>query len=635
MELSKKIAAAAIGMSLLASPALVGGQTVAELQAQIAALLAQINALQAQLAGLQGGAAGACSFTRNLFVGVRGDDVKCLQNYLIGAGQSIPAGATGYFGSQTQAAVAAWQTANGVSPAAGYFGPISRAKYSSLAGTAPTTPTTPAPGITTPGAEGSLVATIESVPTGATMNVRSVGVGVMAVKLKASGSDIKVDRVDLNFNARPWLYVSNLTITDGTTSRTVAVSSANSTEIAVGSSYDVRVDGLNIIVPKDTEKVLTVKVDAVSGLPGSETSKDVTVRFNTNAIRGIDGANIQQYAPTSALASRIFTVKIGDTAALEISAHASNPKARAVIVQSTTETADVVLAVMNVKATGNAAILRTVEFTDSVASGTLDVVGLYDGETLLSSTSSITSTTSVIEDVNLTIPKDTTKVLTLKATVRKSQGNYETAASATVASSSISLPANATTFSAEDATSFAAATVNGSAVSPGAAYFYLKAPSFSLVSTEVTGIQAPSGSTSPHRANAKIRLNVTANGGDIYIQRFSATKASSGLVAAVSSASTTLIGETITSNADVDGTASDDPWIIRSGDTKYLEWSGTIDNDVANIGGETSVYAFIQDINWGTSGGLAGADEMWTTEDGQIHLADFKTSSIFLVGVRQ
>jgi hypothetical protein len=77
----------------------------------------------------------SCTFTRSLTNGVSGSDVTCLQQALIAAGYSIPAGATGYFGSQTQAAVAAWQKAVGVTPAAGYFGPISQAHWNLGGGT--------------------------------------------------------------------------------------------------------------------------------------------------------------------------------------------------------------------------------------------------------------------------------------------------------------------------------------------------------------------------------------------------------------------------------------------------------------------------------------------------------------------
>ncbi len=85
------------------------------------------------------GTATICTFTRSLYLGVKGDDVKCLQQYLNNAGYTVAisgAGSMGnetnYFGTKTKAAVAKWQAANGVSPAAGYFGAISRAKYLAL-----------------------------------------------------------------------------------------------------------------------------------------------------------------------------------------------------------------------------------------------------------------------------------------------------------------------------------------------------------------------------------------------------------------------------------------------------------------------------------------------------------------------
>jgi peptidoglycan hydrolase-like protein with peptidoglycan-binding domain len=112
--------------------------TVEELQAQIAALMAQIS-------GLSGGSSAptaGCTFTRALTTGSEGADVTCLQNYLIGGGFGISAGATGYFGSQTASAVASWQAANGVTPAAGYFGPVSQAKYNALVASNPSTPGT-------------------------------------------------------------------------------------------------------------------------------------------------------------------------------------------------------------------------------------------------------------------------------------------------------------------------------------------------------------------------------------------------------------------------------------------------------------------------------------------------------------
>ena len=96
-----------------------------------------INDLLAQIAALQAGMETTTTTTTTtttcdvpmapLTVGAQGGGVTALQNILIADGHVIAAGATGYFGAQTKAALAAWQAANGVAPAAGFYGPITMA----------------------------------------------------------------------------------------------------------------------------------------------------------------------------------------------------------------------------------------------------------------------------------------------------------------------------------------------------------------------------------------------------------------------------------------------------------------------------------------------------------------------------
>ena len=76
-----------------------------------------------------GGNVSSNAYYRDLTVGSQGSDVTALQQYLVSKGYLVmPAGVPyGYFGEVTRAAVARWQTAMGVSPAAGYFGAKSRA----------------------------------------------------------------------------------------------------------------------------------------------------------------------------------------------------------------------------------------------------------------------------------------------------------------------------------------------------------------------------------------------------------------------------------------------------------------------------------------------------------------------------
>ncbi len=138
-----KVAAAAAGLAMALSTLAPVAHAAALTPAQVSSIIsllqsfgadaATIANVQASLTGgtpSGGGSTGggaACSFTRDLTTGSQGTDVTCLQTWLISKGYSIPAGATGYFGAQTMAAVSAWQKASGITPTAGYFGAKSRA----------------------------------------------------------------------------------------------------------------------------------------------------------------------------------------------------------------------------------------------------------------------------------------------------------------------------------------------------------------------------------------------------------------------------------------------------------------------------------------------------------------------------
>jgi len=75
----------------------------------------------------------ACTFTRDLQLGMTGDDVKCLQKYLNSHGYTIAESGvgsagheTGEFKALTEVALIKWQKANKLTPAIGYFGAQSR-----------------------------------------------------------------------------------------------------------------------------------------------------------------------------------------------------------------------------------------------------------------------------------------------------------------------------------------------------------------------------------------------------------------------------------------------------------------------------------------------------------------------------
>jgi murein L,D-transpeptidase YcbB/YkuD len=78
-------------------------------------------------------------FSRNLSLWMTGDDVKALQEFLIGQASGPAAlklkahGATTVFGSLTFNALVEFQEKAGIVPASGFFGPITRAHVNAAA----------------------------------------------------------------------------------------------------------------------------------------------------------------------------------------------------------------------------------------------------------------------------------------------------------------------------------------------------------------------------------------------------------------------------------------------------------------------------------------------------------------------
>lgn len=140
----------------------------------------------------------SCSFTKDLTIGSTGMEVTCLQQALIAGGFSVPAGATGYFGSQTRSAVAAWQSSKNIAPAVGYFGSISRAAFNlggSSGSTTTTTTTTPTAGTGT----GLKVSLSPTSPNGSVL-VQGQGIGLLASFVFANPTATPIDVTGLTFN---------------------------------------------------------------------------------------------------------------------------------------------------------------------------------------------------------------------------------------------------------------------------------------------------------------------------------------------------------------------------------------------------------------------------------------------------
>lgn len=202
-----KVAAVATGLAMVTSmfalaPMAQAALTSSQVQS-ILSLLSSFGADASTIANVQASLTGgtpsapstpvtsSCSFSRSLTIGSSGADVTCLQNALIGAGFSVPAGATGYFGTQTRTAVASWQSSKNIAPAVGYFGPISRAAFNLGGGVVVGPPgTTPTP---TPTGTGLKVMLASDSPNNVAL-VQGQAIGTLAkfTFSNPTGSDIKV-----------------------------------------------------------------------------------------------------------------------------------------------------------------------------------------------------------------------------------------------------------------------------------------------------------------------------------------------------------------------------------------------------------------------------------------------------------
>lgn len=93
-----------------------------------------------------------CTFDRNLDIGIEGEDVRCLQQWLnehgyvlVESGLGAPGNETSRFGAFTRDALARWQADHEITPARGFFGPRTRVALTErTAEGSPAIPTTPA-----------------------------------------------------------------------------------------------------------------------------------------------------------------------------------------------------------------------------------------------------------------------------------------------------------------------------------------------------------------------------------------------------------------------------------------------------------------------------------------------------------
>jgi len=407
-----KIAAVVAGLSLVAmsfayaAPA-AKADTTSDLQAQISALLAQIAALQAQIGGGSTSTGASATFSMDLTMGSKGADVTALQNWLISKGHAIAAGATGYFGAQTKAALSAYQASAGISPAAGYFGPITRAKVNAAGGTT--------------GSTGGSTGTVGLAGNGRLTDVGSLGdvtsdldegdsaTQVVGVSAYATDGDVQLQRLDVTFTIDGSTGSSNLNKYISSAAVYLDGKKLGSMDAADGDKdgrvWTMRFSSLDGVIKSGNTGEIYVKVTPVSSIGSSENGVNVQADLKVDALRAVGSEGISE-TYIGAQINGDFSVSTITDGTLTVSLGSDNPKASQIAVSSSTTTG-VTLLTFTMKAKNQDITVEDLVASFGVASGATNLndvisnVKLMKGSKVLKSKTVSTGTYGTVTFDNL------------------------------------------------------------------------------------------------------------------------------------------------------------------------------------------------------------------------------------------
>jgi hypothetical protein len=154
---------------------------------------------------------------------------------------------------------------------------------------------------------------MQSRPSGTTVESGESG-NILAFRVSAALSAMAVERVDVELTDRPWLFLTDVELRDG--SITVARTSVteNSFVYLGDDKYRLSFTGFNISVAKDKSKVLTVRVTAKEDLLFQE-PRQFTVSIPQGSIRTRDQIGVTHSGPAASQApsfSKTFFIKRAD-----------------------------------------------------------------------------------------------------------------------------------------------------------------------------------------------------------------------------------------------------------------------------------------------------------------------------------
>jgi hypothetical protein len=649
-------------------------------------------ALIASLAG----SVSAASFSVNLTMRSKGADVSALQSWLIGQGYSIPAGATGYFGGQTKTALAAYQTAKGISPAVGYFGPITRAAvnaggsmgstssvpgcaagamFSSTSGAScagsmasipgcgagamfsSTTGASCSAGSSTSGStgsfvmdgtDGSLTLTYAPVVSSGLTVKKGETKAFIGVKLSATSGNVNVNRFDVHFDVRPWLFFSQLVLKDDA-GNVIATKNLNNdpnsaTEVTVGSDYLVRFDNVNAAVKPVTDRTLVVSGTVLSATDKIATNgTTVHISVPTGSVRTINGKGYTDSLGIAALsqggdlsggtAQALLlggSTSVGD---ILLRVDPSTPATRIVPISNSNITQSVTLGTFSLKSQNNSSTINQLNLdlymTGAKASSLQNFRLVAGSQTYGANTVTAVAANASTTFTNLTIPlaQDTWVPVSLVADVAATttvssftaQAALKTVTTNSISSNPVGTDANFNSVTENGGTSQTATANVNTFLQSGIAV----SGSFAPIGQPIYSYGTNSGASG---YNMSAALTLTNNGNtDVYIsQNASIALATSTSPANIASSTLSIVSVGSTPAGDVAGVS----YIISAGQSRTFTYTGALQKNGSATGPEKFSITGIRFGTVGTTDGTAAAGTANT-----VTVASSNASNIITFGL--
>lgn len=492
---------------------------------------------------------------------------------------------------------------------------------------------TPAP-VVSASTEGSIAVSYDAVPANNLAINKGESKVAFGIKVKATGSDMNVNRVWVNLTAgtispRIWLAADTATLLDGSTLLgEISLSAGTVNEVTVGSEYQLQFNGLNFVVPAGTTKVLSVRFSRPTLTTNSGT---ILIAANGVSVRAIDGTGLSEAQTISATRTLNFANVAALNGTVTASLDSGSPVIKSVAGISATAGVLTPVKLMDVKLTSADGPINVYHISGTItASGCtavecLSAVELRDGSTVLDSVTG--AATFAFDDLSIDIATDGSKVLSIwgqvnpiSATLLKGEGVYATVDDV-----------DATT-----GTTFADVSIAPSVVG-NYQYFFQYAPTLALNTAGTTVEQVEGSAVGKKAINAALSFTVTAPlNSDIYVN------ATDGLICG-GTYPVTKIGNAACNSATIGGTMAAATVTVSGSSSKGTGTLATWDKVAAGTSRTFTLEGYIPDGNAAGMTGMTMATNglQWTDTDNVTivgtdtieqtwGLTDFKTGTKYV-----